>query len=191
MSDIKKNDMHAPEPTMNDLSYNELLSSEGTVFHLKGMTMYRTWEVIGGKVWQNTGNPCVALLEFLDRKNFRVTFTETKSAESVTIICYGKIGSSRKLSFKYPVPLMTLPDGTGVNITDIIRQHACAKICGPCIDEGTLYFKGKFDGTRFTATAKFMAMVESPCPSNDMFDPSMVRGNLNWTFSYDLTLKND
>jgi hypothetical protein len=168
-----------------------LLINKRNVIHLSGKAIYRTWEIIGGKVWQDVSNPCVAELEFPDSHNFKFTFTESKPSSQVTLTCIGKMGSSHKLSFKYPVPVMTLPDGTGVNITDIIRQHACATICGPCIDEGTLYFKGKFDGEKFTATAKFTAVVESPCPANDMFDPSLVRGNLHWTFGYDLVVVKD
>ena len=180
--------MRSQEGVSANLNAVGLIINERTLIYLTGEALYRTWEVIGGKVWQDESNPCIAELEFLDNHNFKVIFTETKPSESITFTCYGKMGASGKLAFKYPVPVMTLPDGTGVNITDIIRQHACATICGPGIDEGTLYFKGKFNGARFTATAKFTALVESPCPSNDMFDPALVKGNLHWTFGYDMTV---
>lgn len=177
--------MRSQEGISTNLNTVGLIINELTGIHLTGEALYRTWEVLGGKVWQDVKNPCVADLKFLDSYNFTFTFTE---APKPPIVCYGKMGASRKLTFKYPVPLMTLPDGTGVNITDIIRQHACATICGPGIKEGTLFFKGKFDGKRFTAKAKFTATVESPCPNNDMFDPALVKGNLHWTFGYDLTV---
>jgi hypothetical protein len=162
--------------------------NKGDVFKLSGLALYRTWEVRGGKVWQDASNPCVATLEILDNHNFKFTFTETKPTYSITLECLGKIAASGVLTFKYPVPVMTLPDGSGLNITDIIRGHACATIWGEGINEGTLVFNGKFDGKKLTATAYFMAKVASPCPSNDMFDPALVKGNLWWTFGYALTV---
>jgi hypothetical protein len=160
----------------------------GTVYTLSGKALYNTWQVKDGTVLQNNKWDCAATLEFLKNRGIRYTFSELRPNGPANIVCYGKIAASGILTFKFPAPLFTLPDGTKLYITDIIRAHACAKIWGEGINEGTLVFKGKFDGTRFTATAKFMATVASPCPSNDIFDPALVDGPLHWTFGYDLTV---
>jgi hypothetical protein len=160
--------------------------NKGDVFKLSGLALYRTWEVRGGKVWQNASNACEVNLEFLDKHNFMFTITET--GKGTWTMSGGKISESSVLTFKFPTPLFTLPDGTALNITDIIQAHACASIWGEGINEGTLVFKGRFDGKKLTATALFMAKVASPCPRNDMFDPALVNGNLFWTFGYDLTV---
>ena len=159
----------------------------GTIYKLSGLALYKTWEVGSGKIWQNAANRCVGTLEFLEGRNFRYTFAETQP-DGNGMEFYGKISSSGTLTFQFPSPVATFPDGTNLYITDIIKGHACAELWGPGINEGTLYFHGKFDGTRFTATAKFMANVASPCPSNDMFDPALVNNPLHWTFGYDLTI---
>lgn len=163
----------------------DLKYSPGTVYNLEGVAWYKTWEVISGKVVQNVGNLCVGKLEFLEGRNFRYTFQETRPNGNAMVFS-GKISASGTLTFAFPTPLMVLPDGTNFYITDVIKGHACAEIWGAGVNQGTLFFNGEFDGTRFTATAKFMAKVASPCPSNDMFDPALINGPLQWTFSYDL-----
>jgi len=163
----------------------DLKYAPGTIYNLSGMALYDTWEVISGKVWQDAANTCFGTLEFLEGRNFKYTFWETRPNGNNAIF-YGKISSSGTLTFSFPSPLATFPDGTKLYVTDIIKGHACAEIWGEGINQGTLVFKGNFDGNRFTATAKFMAKVASPCPSNDMFNPALVNGNLHWTFSYDL-----
>jgi hypothetical protein len=176
-----KNGHNGPEVNKCRQNFNK-----GDVFKLSGLALYRTWEVRGGKVWQNASNPCEVNLEFLDKHNFLFTITET--GKGTWTMSRGKIGDSGMLTFRFPTPLFTLPDGTGLNITDIISGHACATLWGEGINEGTLVFNGKFDGKELTATAYFMAKVASPCPSNDMFDPALVKGNLWWTFGYNLTV---
>jgi hypothetical protein len=161
-----------------------LTINKGDVFQLSGGNggaLYRTWEVIGGKVWQDGNNPCTAELKFLDSHNFIFTFVEPPKPP---IPCYGKMGDSGTLTFKYPVPL-EFPGGFTIKITDLIQMHGCATIWGEGINEGTLVFKGKFDGTRFTAIAKFMASVMTPCP---MWGDAEINGNLHWTFGYDLNV---
>ena len=157
----------------------------GTVYNLSGFALYDTWEIISGKVWQNVENECVGKLEFLEDGNFNYSFSELRSNGNAAMFS-GKISPSGTLTFKFPSPLMTFPDGTNFYITDVIKGHACAELWGEGINEGTLVFYGQFNGNKFEATAKFMARVASPCPSNDMFDPALVNGDLNWTFGYDL-----
>ena len=157
----------------------------GTIYNLSGLALYKTWEVGRGTVWQNVANPCVGTLEFLEDRNFRYTFAETRPNGNAAVFS-GKISSSGTLTFQFPSPLFVDPVNGPFYITDVIKGHACAEIWGEGVNQGTLFFRGEFDGTRFTATAKFMAKVSSPCPSNDMFDPALINGPLHWTFSYDL-----
>lgn len=156
----------------------------GTTFHLSGIASFDTWKVIDGTVLQDVDNVCTAELIFLEKNDIKVTFYEVKPGiGTVPFECYGKIASSGILSFKYPVPVFG-----PLNITDIIRMNSCATIWGEGINEGTLVFKGKFDGKRFTDAAKFMAKIEEYCPSNYMF-PTPVEGNIHWVFGHDLTVE--
>jgi len=159
----------------------------GTIYNLSGLAGYKTWEVNSKKVWQDTNNECVGSLEFLDDMNFKFAFKETRENGNDAEF-YGKISNDGTLTFKFPAPLATFPDGSELYITDVIKMHACAEIWGEGVNDGTLVFYGKFNGNKFEATAKFMARVTSPCPSNDIFDPALVTNPLNWTFSYDLTV---
>jgi hypothetical protein len=157
----------------------------GTVYNLSGFALYDTWEIISGKVWQDVANECVGTLEFFEDGNFKYSFSELRPNGNAMEFS-GKISPSGTLTFKFPSPLMTFPDGTNFYITDVIKEHACAELWGEGINEGTVVFYGQFNGNKFEATARFMARVASPCPSNDMFDPALVKGDLNWTFGYDL-----
>lgn len=157
----------------------------GTIYNLSGFALYKTWEAASGKIWQDVANECVGSIEFLGDMNFKYAFKETRENGNAAEF-YGKISKNGTLTFKFPSPLATFPDGTKLYITDVIKGHACAEIWGEGINDGTLVFYGRFNGNKFEAIAKFMAKVNSPCPSNDMFDPSLVTNPLNWTFSYDL-----
>jgi hypothetical protein len=155
----------------------------GTVFTLSGFALFDTWKVKDKTVLQDVHNVCTAELVFLEDHNFRITFFEVKPGlGTIPFECYGKIASSGILTFKYPVPVF----GT-LNITDIIKMNSCATIWGEGINEGTLVFRGKFDGKRFTDLAKFMARIEVNCPGNTMFT-TPVDGNIWWTFGHDLTV---
>jgi hypothetical protein len=151
----------------------------GDQFDLEGLALYRTWKVGNGEVLQDNGLPCEANLEILENHGIRFTFTEPPKP---TIVCYGKMAESGTLNFTYPTPV-----AFGLNITDILRMHTCATIWGPGIEEGTLVFKGEFDGTTFLATASFMARIDVPCPDGMFGGP--IEGNLHYTFGYDLTVK--
>lgn len=165
-----------------DINLNKATTTinPGDHFSLTGFATYDTWEAGSGKVWQDVDNACTAELVFSDKYNFTFTFLESPKPQ---ITCHGKMANSGELIFEYPVPLI---EGW-FTITEIIQMHACATIWGEGINKGTLVFKGRFDGISFKATAKFMASVASPCPSNNMFDPSLVNNPLNWTFGYNMT----
>jgi len=163
---------------MSNLNKSAVKINAGDVFPLSGLALYRTWKVGGGEVLQDVGLPCTATLEILENHGIIFTFTEPPKP---TIVCYGKMSESGVLSFKYPTPV-----AWGLNITDILRLHTCATIWGEGINEGTLVFKGNFDGTKFNATAKFMARIDVPCPDGMLGGP--IDGNLHYTFGYALTV---
>jgi hypothetical protein len=77
--------------------------------------------------------------------------------------------------------------GIPYNITDMITMNTCATIWGNAgINNGTLVFKGKFDGKKLTDLAKFMARINEPCPGGyfETFEP--INSNLHYTFGHDL-----
>jgi hypothetical protein len=175
-------------PSVSDDEQADLKSAKiyktGDVFNLSGVATYHTWKVGGGEEIQNVPYECNGSIEFLDSKNFKYSFAETR-ANGNSATFYGKITASGELSFQFPTPLMETPDGP-LYITDIIKNHSGATaMWGPGVNQGTLFFKGKFDGTKFTALAYFMAKIEEHSDNNDMFE-TPVDGVLHWTFGYEL-----
>jgi hypothetical protein len=155
----------------------------GTTYQLQGFSLYKTWAVIGGTVLQDVRHENIGEIEFLGGRDFRFTFQETRPGGN-TMVYNGKISASGELDFHMPSPIFTFPDGTPFYITDVIKSHGCVtNLWGPGINEGSLYFKGRFDGTRLTAEAKFMATVIDNCP--DLFS---YEGNVHWIFGYDMTV---
>ena len=158
--------------------------SPGTVYNLSGLSLYKTWTVKEGIVLQETKVECTGTLEFLENRNFIFSFQETGPDGNAATFS-GKIAASGELNFKFPTPVAVFPDGTELYITDIIKSHGCiTDIWGPGVNERTLYFNGRFEGSHFYAEAKFKAMVNENCP--DLFTP--YNGLVNWTFGYDLTV---
>jgi len=156
----------------------------GTTFNFTGVALFDTWKVTDGTVLQDVHNVCTAVLVFLEKNNFMITFYEVKPGfGTVPFECYGSMASSGILTFKYPTPVFG-----PYNITDIIKMNSCATIWGPSVNEGTLLFKGKFDGTRFIDEAKFMARVNEPCPEGMLYEFEPINSNLHWTFGHDLTV---
>jgi hypothetical protein len=175
--DNSKNDQHE--------SVKHFKYTPGTSFVLNGLALYKTWTVKERTVVQDNKNDCTGTLEFLEGRNFKFTFAETRP-QGNSAIFYGKISSSGELTFQFPAPLFVDPVNGPFYITDVIKSHACvSKIWGPGVNEGTLYFNGKFDGDRFSAEAKFMALIEGACP--ELFS-TPVDGPVHWIFGYDLTV---
>ena len=155
----------------------------GTIFQLQGVSLYKTWAVIGGTVLQDVSHENIGVIEFLGGRDFRFFFQETREKGNEAEY-YGKVSSSGELRFQFPAPLFTFPDGTPFYITDVIKSHGCVTdLRGPGINQGTLFFKGRFDGTRLYAEAKFMASVIDNCP--ELFS---YNGDVHWIFAYDMTV---
>ena len=92
----------------------DLKYAPGTFYNLEGVAWYKTWEVISGKVVQNVGNKCVGTLEFLEGRNFKYTFQETRPNGNAMVFS-GKISASGTLTFQFPSPLFVFKgkfDGT-------------------------------------------------------------------------------
>lgn len=158
----------------------------GTTFQLQGFSLYKTWAVKGGTVLQDVSHENIGVIEFLGGRDFRFFFQETRENGNAAEY-YGKIAASGELRFQFPAPLFTFPDGTPFYITDVIKSHGCVTdLWGPGINQGTLFFKGRFDGTRLTAEAKFMAAVIDNCP--ELFS---YNGNVHWIFAYDMNVVYD
>ena len=155
----------------------------GTIFQLEGAALYKTWAVTDGTLLQDVSNENIGEIEFLGGRDFRFSMQETREGGNA-MEYYGKISASGELRFQFPSPLFYFPDGTPFYITDVIKSHGCVTdLWGPGINQGTLMFKGRFDGTRLTAEAKFMATTIDACP--DMFS---YIGNVHWIFAYDMTI---
>ncbi len=162
----------------------DLKYSPGTVYNLSGLALYKTWTVKEGTVIQDNKLDCTGTLEFLEGRNFKFAFAEIRQGGN-SMVYYGKISSSGVLTFQVPSPLFVGPTGP-FYITDVIKSHGCViEIWGPGINQGTLFFNGRFDGERFTAEAKFMALVDESCP--DLFNPT-YNGQVHWIFGYDLNV---
>ncbi len=182
-----------PDQVFNDdSSANELKDAKihktydkGDIVQLSGWATFKTWEVIGGKVVQNSKNEVpTATLEFLGKHDILLTITEIKPGFGpLTMADYGKIADSGELKFNFATPVFP---GTSVYITDIIRSSCCATIWGEGINQNTLVFKGKFDGNHLSATAYFMASVTTPCPSLPFNEELLTGGDLHWTEGYEL-----
>lgn len=186
------NDGNSLIPSVSNDEQADLKSAKiykpGDVFNLHGKATYRTWKVGGGEVLQNVLNECNGSIEFIDSKNFKYSFAETRTNGNAATF-YGKIAASGELSFQFPTPLAETPEGP-LYITDIIRNHSGATaMWGPGINQGTLCFKGSFDGNKFTALASFMVKIEEHSDNNDMFE-TPVDGTLHWTFGYELEVVN-
>lgn len=155
----------------------------GTIFRLEGVSLYKTWTVIGGTVLQDVCHENTGEIEFLGGRDFRFSFQETRPGGN-TMVYFGKISASGELRFQFPSPLFVFDDGTPFYITDVIKSHGCVTdLWGPGINQGTLMFRGTFDGTVLTAEAKFMARVIDNCP--DLFS---YEGNVHWIFAYDMNV---
>jgi hypothetical protein len=155
----------------------------GTLYQLQGFSLYKTWTVIEGTILQDASFENIGEIEFLGGRDFRFSFQETRPGGNA-MIYNGKISASGVINFQMPSPLFTFPDGTPFYIIDVIKSHGCVTdVWGPGVNQGTLYFKGRFDGTKLYAEAKFMASVIDNCP--DLFS---YEGNVHWIFAYDMNV---
>jgi len=101
----------------------------------------------------------------------------------------------RKISFdvkilpdgavKFPWPKSWFESGKmRVNkIDQLLNQTGCI-VCGPCIENGTLYFEGNFDGTNFNANTEFKGTQVNPNP--EMESCHNIDGLLKFQCSFTL-----
>lgn len=183
MMACSKSDSIYEDSNMPDKKSSGTEFVEGTTFQLQGFSLYKTWAVKGGAILQDVKYENTGEIKFLGGRDFQFTFQETRPGGN-TMVYKGKISASGVLDFHMPSPIFTFPDGTPFYITDVIKSHGCVTdLWGPGINEGSLYFKGRFDGNKLTAEAKFMATVIDKCP--DLFS---YEGNVHWIFGYDMNV---
>ena len=65
-----KNDQNG---SVKDFKY-----TPGTSYVLTGLALYKTWTVKDGTVVQDNKNVCTGTLEFLEGRNFKFAFAETR-----------------------------------------------------------------------------------------------------------------
>jgi hypothetical protein len=160
----------------------------GTIFQLEGYSLYKTWAVTDGTLLQDVSWENIGAIEFLGGRDFRFFFREIREGGN-EMEYYGKISASGELKFQMPAPIFYLPDGTPFYIIDLIKSHGCVMdVWGPGVNQGTLYFKGRFDGTRLYAEAKFMAATVSEGCIGLYF---AYDGDVHWIFAYDMTVACD
>lgn len=97
---------------------------------------------------------------------------------------YGKLKKGAKIEFSYPIPFVP---GTDINVTDIIQLHLGCNVVVPGPQEGTLNYKGVFDGKRLNAEAPFILPCDEVGP-NEIF-PTPVVGPVMAKWKFKLRVK--
>ncbi len=159
----------------------------GTILTFSGKTIYKYVQVIGNYVLADMYCPNEAKITFLEDREIELFITENGDCGGRSFYAYGQITPSGSTKFEYAIPVITLPDGTGLKITDVIQGHLGCTINGPGIDRGTLVFFGKFDGSTLVATSYFNSKCDVAWPNNNIFT-TPVNGPVQCSWTYNLTL---
>jgi len=159
----------------------------GTILTFSGKTVYKYVQVIGNNVLAEMYCPNNVKITFLENHEIELFITENGGCGGRSFYAYGQITPSGTTKFEYAVPVITLPDGTGLKITDIIQGHLGCTINGPGIDRGTLIFFGKFDSSTLVAISHFNSKCDVVGPNNNIFS-TPVNGPVQCSWTYVLTL---
>ena len=160
----------------------------GDVMNFSGKTVFKYVQEIGNKVLTDQFCPNTVQITFLEERKIKLFITESGVCGGRSVYAYGQISPIGIVTFEYAVPVITLPDGTAMKITDIIIGHLGGTISGQGIERGTLVFNGKFDGFNFFAAALFTLKCEVEWPANNIF-PTPVNGAVQCSWTYDLVLE--
>jgi len=166
-----------------------MIFTPGDVLNFTGETLYKYEQTIGHIVLADQFCPCKVILTILENQKIKLFITESGICGGRSFNAYGQITPSGSVTFEYEIPIMTLPDGTWIYITDIIKGHLGATLSGPGINKGTLEFFGKFDGSTLVATSQFNAKCEVEWAANNIFT-TPVKGPIKCSWTYDLALVN-
>ncbi len=159
----------------------------GDVLIFNGKTTYKYVQEIGNNVLTDQFCPNTVKITFLDSQKIELFITESGVCGGRSFYAYGEIKDGGSVIFEYAVPVITLPDGTNMKITEVIMGHLGGSISGEGIDRGTLVFKGKFDGYSLTATSNFFFKCEVEWPANNIF-PTPVNGPIQCSWTFELTI---
>lgn len=159
----------------------------GDILNFSGKTIFKYVQEIGNNVLTDQFCPNTVQITFLEDQRIRLFITELGVCGGRRVYAYGQISPSGIVIFEYAVPVITLPDGTDMKVTDVITGHLGGTISGQGIDRGTLVFNGKFDGHNLKATTHFILKCEVEWPSNNIF-PTPVNGPIQCLWTYDLVL---
>ena len=174
-------------PTEIDLELSKANQSSklvpGTMIDLVGTLNYYTYALKLKEVLQDVTYPCDAVLEILEHNEVILHIVEHTPYEDRNYPLFGKLTNGGQIKVQHPSPMVVLPDGTNLYMTDIIEGHTGCTLSGPGIDEGVLVFNGKFNGVTLNAPANFMSKCEVEWPANDLFD-TPVDGPVKWTWEY-------
>lgn len=161
---------------------------EGDVLNLSGKTIYKYVQEIGNNVLTDQFCPNTVQITFLDSQKIKLFITELGVCGGRSFYAYGEIADSGSVTFEYAVPVITLPDGTNMKITEVIMGHLGGSISGDGIDRGTLVFKGKFDDYSLMASTNFILKCEVEWLSNNIFS-TPVNGPIQCSWTYELTFE--
>lgn len=156
---------------------------------MSGFQNYYTYALKLRKNLQDAYADCDVKLEFLEGNNIQLTMIEysNESDEQRISVFQGKMTRWGLMSFAFPTPLMVMPDGSGLYITDIIAGHTGCSLYGNTISQKTLTYYGLFDGERLRATAPFFSICDQPWEPNDIFE-TPVEGLILWKWRIDVTV---
>jgi len=185
MEDEPVMEVKSPDGAADQIAHLKQVTKDGPVY-LSGIQNYYTYAPKNNELLQDADIPCDVILEFLQGHNFNLTITEYTTPPRGGVL-FGTMTPSGEISVSFPVPYMVLPDGSSLNITDIIEMHGGCELMGPGINKGTLIYQGFFDGERLLISAPFHSKCEVEWPANDVF-PTPVDGPIHWSWTIDVTV---
>lgn len=184
-------DQEQVAPTEIDLEQSKANKSSklapGTMINLEGTLNYSYYAVKSKEVLTDVTYECEAIIEILDHNEVTLNVVEYSPDGVRAYPLPGKLTHGGHLKVQHTSPVMVLPDGTGLYMTDIIEGHLGCSLTGPGIEEGVLVFNGKFNGVTLNAPAEFMAHCGIEWPANNLFD-TPVDGPVKckWEFNFDV-----
>jgi len=159
----------------------------GDILNLSGKTVYKYVQEIGNDVLADQFCPNKVQITYLEDQKIKLFITESGVCGGRSFYAYGQITTSGAVTFEYAIPVIKLPDGTDMKITDVIKGHLGCTLTGPGIDRGTIVFNGKTEDLTLIATSNFIAKCEVEWPANNIFS-TPVNGPVQCSWTFDLAL---
>lgn len=155
---------------------------KGKPINLKGQMIYTYTSSKKAFKKVSMQNPCDVTLTIRKHEIQLDVIEYTPDGDRPPYSLYGKLKKGAKIEFSYPIPFSTIPDVGEINVTDIIYDHLGCHLISPGSQEGTLKYKGVFDGKRLNAEAPFILPCDEVGPNNIF--PTAVVGPVmaKWKF---------